>query len=831
MPLLALLVLARADIDWSNCPQFCKCKWISGRKAAECTNSSLSTVPDGLSSEIQILDLTGSLLRELPKDAFRLVNLINLHKLFLRDCGIEDLHKEAFRGLAILIELDLSGNRIHTLHPGTFRENVRLRILSLSRNPIQKLDDGLFSNLTFLQTVELSGCQLSHVGRKTFVNVPHLKMLALDGNNLTTMKVETLESLHMLGGLVLHNNPWNCDCHLQEFRDWTISLKLYAQPTACSEPPLLHGKLWSELSSDDLACKPQIIYPPSGRSIEVDGGNVTLACRVMGNPIPEVHWVFNSRIIGNYSRRTYGDQRYIVTDSISSTRWVNLTVTNVRNQDRGDYTCVAKSNGGVDERNVTLIVHYQRGGIGAVGGRGTMAEAWPLILGLVIGVIFLIAVILLITFCYCRHRGNNNKNCNTKKVPSDGMLSSNGDISGYAGHSEQEKSLLTKVNPVQKPPRRHERPSVTSSGTELTEMKCNLLDNGSVFLSGGSIVGSEDRLEDRSLDSLDTIPQQHSQDGLDVEPGQPETARTYPPDLLTFPSRGNQVSPAGSTASTAPDSTRLPAQHGPQSPVHSPVYHPHPGMSGTLPYSRSASPFTPVVLPRQGYVTIPRRPRVPSWSSAPTPTPMGGDPLFKFEPVYDNLGPRTTADGSSVLSLNKSLSADPANQIPASIRSRPLPPTPSYYNNPLPAYYAPIEEQEVQPSPVMTRANPGARGSMRRSTPNINITPSPHPSPAPTTSKTPKAEKTNDSSAGRQRDSWIERSAPEGASLKRREEDPGTASKRNSFVGSPPGSVLPSGHSREIKVPPKPPPKPKKKSIETVTGPLFEDEGEDGTEV
>jgi hypothetical protein len=66
-------------------------------------------------------------------------------------------------------------------------------------------------------------------------------------------------------------------------------------------------------------------------------------------------------------------------------------------------------------------------------------------------------------------------------APSDVILSSNGDISGYAGNSEQEKSLLTKVNPVQKPPRRHERPSVTTSGTELTEMKCNLLDNGTVF--------------------------------------------------------------------------------------------------------------------------------------------------------------------------------------------------------------------------------------------------------------------------------------------------------------------------------------------------------------
>jgi hypothetical protein len=220
---------------------------------------------------------------------------------------------------------------------------------------------------------------------------------------------------------------------------------------------------------------------------------------------------------------------------------------------------------------------------------------------------------------------------------------------------------------------------------------------------GGSVGGSEDR----SVDSMDTAPQQQSQEGIEGDSGLLENVRTYPPDLLSFPARASQASPAGSTASTAPDSTRLPAQHGPQSPIHSPVYVPHPGMSGTLPYSRSQSPFSPVVLPRQGYVTIPRRPRVPSWSSAPTPTPEQGDPLFKFEPVYDNLGPRTTADGSSVLSLNKSPSADHANQQqPSSIRSRPLPPAPNYHNIALPAYYAPIEELEGQPSPVLTRANP-----------------------------------------------------------------------------------------------------------------------------
>lgn len=761
-------------------------------------------------------------------DEFLKVNLTNLHKLFLKDCAIHKVDKEAFRGLAILIELYLSGNNIHSLHPSVFHDNVRLRYLSLSRNPIEKLEDGLFSNMTHLQTVDLSGCSLSHIGRKTFVNTLSLRTLIMDGNRLATMKLETLEHLNMLAGLVLHNNPWVCDCHLKEFRDWIVNRGLYAPPTSCVEPLFLSGKYWSDLNSNDLACKPQVLFPAAGTTVEVDSGNVTLMCQVQGNPIPDVHWVFNSRIIGRNSSRTYGDERYLVRESIDKTRWVNLTIMNVRNQDRGDYKCVAKNGGGVDERNVFLLVNYQRGAVGGPGDTGTVTFQWPLIMGLVAGLLFLCAGILLATYCYCRHRSSSSKSCNSKKTPSDGILSSNGDIGGYTGSSEQEKSLLTKVNPVQKPPRRHERPSATSSGTEPTEVKSNLLDNGSVFYGDSSIVASEERLEDRSLDSLDAVPQQQSQDGQDDDLGHLDTARTYPPDLLSFPSPAYQVSPAGSTASTAPDSTHLPAQHGPQSPVHSPIYHGHPGISGTLPYSRSHSPFSPVVLPRQGYVTIPRRPRVPSWSSAPTPSSVGGDQSFRFEPVYDNLGPRTTADGSSVVSLNKSPTADPANQTPSSVRGRPLPPTPNYHNNVLPAFYAPIQEQEAQPSPALPRANPGTRGSLRRSTPNINMTPSAIPaSQVSASSRSSKPDRADP----RHRDSWTARSAPEGASLKRREEEPGTASKRNSLVASPPGAALPNGHSKEAKVPPKPPPKPKKKNIESVTGPLFEDEGEDGTEV
>lgn len=68
------------------------------------------------------------------------------------------------------------------------------------------------------------------------------------------------------------------------------------------------------------------------------------------------------------------------------------------------------------------------------------------------------------------------------------------------------------------------------------------------------------------------------------------------------------------------------------------------------------------------------------------------------------------------------------------------------------------------------------------------------------------------------RDNWV-RTAPEGSSQKSTDAPTDTRRLSSASLAS-----VPEGK----KVPPRPPPKPKK----TVpTGPLFEDEGEDGTEV
>lgn len=102
-----------------------------------------------------------------------------------------------------------------------------------------------------------------------------------------------------------------------------------------------------------------------------------------------------------------------------------------------------------------------------------------------------------------------------------------------------------------------------------------------------------------------------------------------------------------------------------------------------LPGGRSFTPgpiiYQPAALMKQqGYVTIPRKPRTPSWAPSvsstntntthldslqrtgrmtPTsPTSMASSTTLDrdhVEPVYDNLGMRTTASGNSVLNVNK----------------------------------------------------------------------------------------------------------------------------------------------------------------------------------
>lgn len=173
-----------------------------------------------------------------------------------------------------------------------------------------------------------------------------------------------------------------------------------------------------------------------------------------------------------------------------------------------------------------------------------------------------------------------------------------------------------------------------------------------------------------------------------------------PPDLLAFP-KFPQSPSIQSSISNIHD-TRI---YG-RSPLTSPIYgdtmssgfrtlqHPKTGRMA-LATNRSNSPFipAPIVYPnlmKQGYVTIPRKQRTGSWApsvASDFQTSPGSPPLEFAEPVYDNLGLRTTAAGNSILNLNKIGSGmnksgvtSPGANLKYNMKDRPLPATPQSLN-------------------------------------------------------------------------------------------------------------------------------------------------------
>lgn len=220
------------------------------------------------------------------------------------------------------------------------------------------------------------------------------------------------------------------------------------------------------------------------------------------------------------------------------------------------------------------------------------------------------------------------------------------------------------------------------------------------------------------------------------------------------------------------------------------LQHPKIGRTIAIATNRSNSPFTPapLIFPqtvmKQGYVTIPRKPRTPSWAPSanstvidfpPTsPTSMTSSEIA--DPIYDNLGMRTTASGYSTLELHKK---GMTPSVRYTMKDRPLPATPVPNGGGL---------------TISTSSNNKPYDQM----PSDSFT---------------------------------------GQSMNNLDTEP----LYPKSVGVPQivngGAMDKTTSSNTSKIPPRPPPKPKKKVSVTssshghTTNQIFEDEGEDGTEV
>ena len=653
--------------DWTDCPVSCHCKWTSGKKTAQCQEAGFTAIPNTLNSEMQVLDLSGNDIPYLTKDAFRTVGLLNLQRIFMKGTGIREIHKDAFKDLKILVEVDLSDNAVNSIHPDTFTGNDRLRVLYLNGNPITELCARQFPSLPHLRSLELKDCQLKHIHHEAFVHIPMLESLNLKGNQLRQLSERVFLPIVKLKTLVLSGNPWRCDCELRGLRNWLLGSNLYSIPLTCSESDALTGRFWEDVPPQDFACAPEVSMNEGIMQEEV-GGNVTFRCRVRGDPEPEVIWLFNGRPLGAGSsgNSTYPEQVFIIEEEESyREKWTNLSVYNVTEQDAGEYSCVARNTRGIASRNVSLLLPLV-----VTATTLSKAESWLLWAGIVAGGVATLSSALLTIVCSCCMCGRKRRRRKHHRRKAK--------LKGSVSFTEQEKKLL----------------DVSITTTERPS-------------GGGSCEGLGSQPDMELLEQSQSIPlelceppvhitiESHASEQAPVG-GVIPVGGAYPGALAVFPPPpefSTSLLPAGAFGNIfiSVSVSQEPNADGQRYPDLLDI--PHRSKAPTTSVSVATgpdAPYCPIEIPSSStssaagsvasYATLPRR----HLRSAKDIPPMAIDPLLRAGgPQYDNMGPRVTAGGSSTLSLPDT---DLSIERPGFVEDIPPPPLPPLCT-PLPSEY------------------------------------------------------------------------------------------------------------------------------------------------
>ncbi|XP_050084834.1 uncharacterized protein LOC126570839 [Anopheles aquasalis] len=339
-----------------NCPSACQCKWKGGKQAVECLNVNLISIPENIDHSTQVLDVSGNNLNIISNETFVRSNLLNLQKLYMRDCRIGQIDDGAFAGLTNLVELDLSINLLTAVPSAAFHHIVSLRDLTLARNHIQKIESHAFRNVTALNKLDLSFCSIQTIAPQAFEGLGALHSLKLNGNQLSELRPKTIETLSRLHGIELHDNPWVCDCRLRAAKLWLSenNIPYPIAPTCAGGPERVMDKTFGELQVDDFACKPEML--PVRRFIQAfSGENATIECRSSAVPSATVNWYWNGKLLQNNSHFS-AYQRVLVYEQGNFEKRSKLILTNAQETDSSEFYCVVENRAGAAEANFTLHV-------------------------------------------------------------------------------------------------------------------------------------------------------------------------------------------------------------------------------------------------------------------------------------------------------------------------------------------------------------------------------------------------------------------------------------------------------------------------------------------
>nr|XP_033812566.1 leucine-rich repeat and fibronectin type III domain-containing protein 1-like protein [Geotrypetes seraphini]XP_033812567.1 leucine-rich repeat and fibronectin type III domain-containing protein 1-like protein [Geotrypetes seraphini] len=357
------------------CPKRCMCQNLAPSLAILCTKTGLLFVPPVIDRRTVELRLTDNFITVIRRKDF--ANMTNLLHLTLSRNTISQIMPYTFADLKGLRALHLDNNRIISISSIHFKGLLNLRHLILSNNQLQHIASGSFDDfIGILEDLDLSYNNLVNIPWDIIGKLNNVNSLSLDHNlidfvpegvftnllklarlDMTSNKLKKIppDPLFLripvyakskgspLTSLVLSfgGNPLHCNCELL----WLRRLTREDDLETCASPPDLLGKYFWTIPEEEFICDPPVITRHSGKTSVMEGEEVLLKCKAIGDPDPSIHWVSpEGKVISNSSRTISYENGTL-----------EVLITTIK--DNGNFTCIASNAAGDATASVELYIN------------------------------------------------------------------------------------------------------------------------------------------------------------------------------------------------------------------------------------------------------------------------------------------------------------------------------------------------------------------------------------------------------------------------------------------------------------------------------------------
>ncbi|XP_033968869.1 leucine-rich repeat and fibronectin type III domain-containing protein 1 [Trematomus bernacchii] len=364
--LVLCVLLCAALAKGYSCPGRCICQHLSPTLTLLCAKTGLLFVPPSIDRRTVELRLTDNFITIIRrKDFFNMTSLVHLT---LSRNTISQIIPLAFLGLRSLRALHMDGNRLSAIKTDHLKGLINLRHLILGNNQIHQVADTAFdefvvtiedldlsnnnlrtlpweaiARMTNINTLTLDHNLIDHIGTGTFTLLTKLVRLDMTSNRLQKLPPDSLfQHAQVLSdttgsssstlAVSFGGNPLHCNCELL----WLRRLTREDDLETCASPDHLMDKYFWSIQEEEFICEPPLITKHlTTKPYVMEGQGVTLKCKAVGDPDPEIHWRSpDGKLVHNNSRTILYDNGTL-----------DILITTLK--DSGAFNCVASNAAGI----------------------------------------------------------------------------------------------------------------------------------------------------------------------------------------------------------------------------------------------------------------------------------------------------------------------------------------------------------------------------------------------------------------------------------------------------------------------------------------------------